>query len=85
MKCMDEATEYLGYLCDTSPYSNTISVKELFPVLYIDFEDISLAFPNGIDQVLRRMFGDYMQLPPADKRKNHYPYRLDFGVYKDKI
>ena len=30
MKCMDEATEYLGYLCDTSPYSNTISVKELF-------------------------------------------------------
>ncbi|MGI5897464.1 MAG: LicD family protein [Oscillospiraceae bacterium] len=79
MKCTEQTTEYLGYLCDTDPYSNTISSKELFPVLYMDFEDVQLAFPSGIDQVLRRMFGDYMQLPPVDKRKNHYPYRLDFG------
>jgi licD family protein len=27
------------------------------------------------------LYGDYMQMPPIEKRKNHYPARLDFGPY----
>ena len=25
------------------------------------------------------MYGDYMQMPPVEKRKTHYPYILDLG------
>ena len=42
---------------------------------------MKLHFPREIDAMLREMFGDYMQLPPVEKRKNHFPARLDFGAY----
>jgi lipopolysaccharide cholinephosphotransferase len=27
------------------------------------------------------MYGDYMTMPPVERRKTHYPYQLDFGPY----
>ena len=27
-------------------------------------------------------YGDYMELPKEEERKNHYPYFLDFGDEK---
>ena len=38
-----------------------------------------LNFPNDIDGILRGFYGDYMELPPVEKRKTHYPHVLDFG------
>ena len=32
--------------------------------------------------MLTSVYGDYMQLPPVEKRKNHFPYRLELGDYK---
>ena len=32
------------------------------------FEDTMLMIPRGWDPVLREVYGDYMQLPPEDKR-----------------
>ena len=29
-----------------------------------------------LDEKLKNIYGDYMQLPPVEKRKNHYPYCL---------
>ncbi|MDE7322623.1 MAG: LicD family protein [Lachnospiraceae bacterium] len=75
----DIETDRLAFLCDTSPYTNIISRRKSFPVIELDFEDIKLCFPRNIDEILRFMFGDYMQLPPVEKRKNHYPHCLDFG------
>ena len=43
-----------------------------------DFEDIKMPLPANEDEKLRNMYGDYMQLPPVEKRKNHYPYKLEF-------
>ena len=31
------------------------------------------------DEMLRNMYGDYMELPPVEKRKTHYPYRIEFS------
>jgi lipopolysaccharide cholinephosphotransferase len=31
---------------------------------------------------LEQRFGNYMELPPEEKRHNHPPYELDFGDYK---
>ncbi|MFC6152891.1 LicD family protein [Nocardioides yefusunii] len=37
-------------------------------------EEGSLAVPSGWDYVLTTMYGDYMQLPPADKQVTHHAY-----------
>ena len=29
--------------------------------------------------MLINMYGDFMELPPAEKRKTHYPYKLSFS------
>ena len=35
------------------------------------FEDAELLCPKGWDAYLRRLYGDYMQLPPEEKRLTH--------------
>lgn len=77
------ATKRLSYVCDTTPDMNLWDRDGLFPLVPLPFEDLSLPFGNDLDASLTRMYGDYMQLPPVEKRKNHFPYELDFGPYGD--
>ena len=74
-------TKRIAYLHDTDRFVNTYPVDEIFPVDKLDFDGIQVAFPNQNDKFLRMLYGDYMQMPPVEKRKNHYPARLDFGPY----
>lgn len=37
----------------------------------VDFEDIKAMATKDYDEMLRNAFGDYMQLPPEDKRVSH--------------
>lgn len=43
------------------------------------FEFIELDIPKGNDRCLRQQYGDYMELPPIEKRGTHH----DFIVYYD--
>ena len=36
------------------------------------FEDIDAYIPQGWDSYLRRQYGNYMELPPAEKQKRHH-------------
>ena len=58
---------------------SVIEKAETYPLVQYDFEDLKLNFPKNIDGMLRNFYGDYMILPPVEKRKTHYPYILDFG------
>ena len=86
-KCLEASTRYrdlpetgrIDFLCDTTPYMNIHDMNGLYPLRKIPFEDIMMNFPGNIEENLTREYGDFMQLPPEEKRKNHYPYRLDFG------
>ena len=69
----------LTYLCDTNAYMNIIKRDDVFPVVYMPFENLMVPFPNNLHDYLTGMYGDYLTLPPVEKRKNHYPYELDFG------
>lgn len=75
----EKETEKMAFLCDTSPFINMVSKKTSFPLVELDFEDIKLKFPKDIHEQLTFIYGDYMQLPPIEKRKNHFPHCLDFG------
>ena len=45
--------------------------QDVFPVKDMPFEDIVVMVPNNPDAVLRSLFGDYMQIPPKEKRPQH--------------
>ena len=49
----------------------------------LPFEDTVIPCPRQADAVLTRLFGDYMQLPAEDQRKNHAAAVLDFGEATD--
>lgn len=45
----------------------------------IEFEDFIAPVPNNYKEHLEQSYGDYMQLPPEDKRENHCADVIDFG------
>ena len=45
------------------------------------FEDIEVNVPNNPDAILTIIYGDYMKLPPEDKRFRPAPENIDFGKY----
>ena len=71
-------TKRIDFLCDTTAYMNIHYIEDIYPLKELRFEDIDLKFPNRIENNLEREYGDYMTLPPEDKRRNHYPYKLSF-------
>lgn len=72
-------TAYVTQFCDTMALQCAIAWEELLPLAELDFEDIRICVPREYDKLLTRVYGDYMELPPEEKRQNHYPYLLDFG------
>lgn len=85
-KCLEVSTMYndlpqtkrIDFLCDTTAYMNIHEVKGIYPLRKIPFEDLELNFPNNIEENLTLEYGDFMQLPPVEKRRNHFPYQLEF-------
>lgn len=70
-KYAETDTQYVG--CLFSPYKmRECFLKNWFeePRLYI-FENDSFYGPNDYDSFLKQLYGNYMQLPPEDKRRNH--------------
>lgn len=44
------------------------------------FEDRFYVCPSEAELCLERIYGDnYMQIPPENKRKSHYPLRVVFS------
>ena len=50
------------------------------PATTLTFEGREYPVPKNYDKVLRGVFGDYMQLPPEDKRAAHNPGRISFDT-----
>ena len=50
---------------------NTIPSKFIFPLKKIEFEGLLFSAPDNPDKYLRRLFGDYMVIPPEEKRLVH--------------
>ena len=66
-------------------YGGAWGAKEIVPKewygegVWLEFEGLSVRAPIEYDKWLSQVYGDYMQLPPADKRcPHHYVDVLDF-------
>ena len=51
-------------------------IEDLLPPIKHDFDGLSVNVPANWDKVLQTQYGDYMKLPPEEKRYNHAPVKL---------
>ncbi len=52
-----------------------ISKKSLENYILVDFEREKFRAQKGYDEYLSSIYGDYMQLPPEEKRKSHHFFK----------
>ncbi len=70
-------------VCDITALNHPQIYKksDFFPTIKHEFEGVMVNIPNNSDSILTQIYGDYMQLPPENKRYNHAPENIDFGKY----
>lgn len=56
-----------------------IPTKAFFPPKETVFEGVKAYIPNDADLYLSNLYGDYMIVPPIEKRERHFFVQLDFG------
>ncbi len=56
---------------DAAPFEGKYDPADWKEVVRLPFEDSAFTAPAAYDRLLRRMYGDYMQLPPEDQRGAH--------------
>ena len=76
-RCKNDASEYIavpsgrkhffGELCRRSSYMERAEMS---------FEGEKFMFPANYDAYLTNMYGDYMEIPPVEKREHHVLYQL---------
>ena len=60
-------------------YFGEIQPREKFvPAVMHDFAGVQAPIPHDYDVYLHKLYGDYMQLPPLDKREKHSCVELKF-------
>ena len=79
------ATAYRGktdrYTCFFDPGSDIMDIhkSKSYPTVKIPFEDMEIRVVKNYDEQLRQHMGNYMEIPPLEKRTNHCPVELKFG------
>lgn len=63
-------------------HKQTIKKEKFFPSVKLDFCGKKYECPNDYDYILKRIYGDYMQLPPVEERVTHNPKILVFDKEK---
>ena len=75
-----KADYYVNYGSYYKTEKQTILKSKYEPAVELMFEGKPYTVPRDYDYVLRRAYGDYMQLPPVEKRvQQHKPEYIDFG------
>jgi len=77
--CLSKKSDYyVCYLAGKDPLKNIFSVNDIFPLKKNLFCGKKYNIPNNYDAVLKTLYGDYMKLPPIEKRSTHNPISVKF-------
>lgn len=79
LRYQSEDTGKYEFFFDTVNGNSIYTQDDIFPIREIQFENIILDFPNKLENKLYALYGDFMQIPPPDKIKNHHPHTLKFS------
>lgn len=75
--------QYVAYgsdIGDKYPKRAIFSVDAFEPARTVPFEGVPLRIPCRSEELLTRIYGDYMQIPPKEKQITFYP---DWIVFED--
>ena len=53
-----------------------------FPAKTAIFEGVEVSIPNDVHAYLKNLYGDYMQIPPVEKREQHFVVDFSFDTTK---
>lgn len=74
-----EATNWLGIPSD-SGYLDRIYPRDLMTVFTeTEFCGYKMKIPKDYEKYLKAEYGDYMQIPPPEKREIHSAYKIEFS------
>lgn len=73
VQCDDNATVFCGIPTGRKHYFGEILDKrKLLPEMYLPFEGYKIPVFKGVAYYLKNLYGDYMVIPPVEKREKHY-------------
>jgi len=73
----DEDSRYYIHFGGRYGHRKKTIPKDVFhPPTKVEFEGESYNAPGDWDEYLTRIYGDYMELPPEDKRGSHNPQKI---------
>lgn len=72
------------YVVFAQPYPITVGVvypnqENRIPLVKAEFENKQYYIPEAYEEYLGGLYGNYMELPPEEKRVAHRPVKVDFG------
>lgn len=73
-------TEYVCSIVNTMGKFDFFKRSDAYNTILWDYEGFKFPIPAGYDAVLKEVFGDYMQMPPVEKRgiqHSHYIFDPD--------
>ena len=77
--CHDDNSKYMCDIGAGYGYRKELILREdMLPVRKMEFEHKKYCVPRT-DVHLKQLYGDYMELPPKEKRKTHSPMSIEFG------
>ena len=76
IKYNNEETKAISCGCFPEMYRMYSLRETVFPLKKIKFEDIYVYAPKDEDLYLTNMYGNYMEMPPTEKRVGHRPYKF---------
>lgn len=82
IRYLNDDGKYVADLDGNGHFKPHIFLRSDFgPSSECEFEGVKVKIPNNLDGILTQIYGDYMKMPPKEKRYNHMPSNLDFGDY----
>ncbi len=76
------SSEYIGTI-DAASFEGKYKREEWKEMTKLPFEDAYYTAPAQYDKILRRMYGDYMKLPPKEKRVGHIKENKIVDMHRD--
>lgn len=80
----NKKTKYIVcFVAGGNPVDETLLRDKVFPINEVEFEGKMYPAIKDYDYYLKRVYGDYMKLPPKDKRITHSPEIISFTEGKN--
>lgn len=67
-------SEYVASVAASYGVFEVMKKSDLEETIFHDFEGCKFRVPKNYDMYLKQIYGDYMQLPPEDKRVSHHTF-----------